>query len=68
MNYKGKELNIKAVFYQNEVKCCGLPKNLIKQGKVTFENFRMGAEYYGKLLPKTIPGGVVLEETTFTIK
>lgn len=68
MNYKGKEMNVKAVFYQNEVKCCGLPKNLIKQGKVTFENFRMGAEYYGKLLPKVIPGGVVLEETTFTIK
>lgn len=34
---------------------------------VNFDNFHYGAVYDGKLLPKIVEGGVVLEETTFEI-
>ena len=36
--------------------------------QVTFDNFEIGAEYYGKKTPSTVPGGTVLIEGTFTIK
>lgn len=36
--------------------------------KRSLEDFNVGLEVPGKLLPHTIPGGVVLEETTFTMK
>jgi hypothetical protein len=48
------------------VTCAGLPDNVKK--KVTWENFRRGNSYGGKLLPKQISGGVVLQETEFTLK
>lgn len=48
------------------VKCCGLPDKAKKQ--VTFDNFRIGALYTGKLARKTIEGGVILNETTFCIR
>ena len=35
---------------------------------VTFENFKQGSTYEGKLRPVTVNGGVVLEEILFTIK
>lgn len=44
----------------------GLPKYL--GDKVTFENFTPGAKYSGKLVPKHVPGGVILVDTDFTIK
>ena len=37
-------------------------------GQVTFDNFNIGAEYFGKKTPSTVPGGTVLVEGTFTIK
>lgn len=49
-----------------EVKCAGLPD--ICKKDVTFENFKKGAKFYGKLAPKTVEGGVILIETEFTIK
>lgn len=48
------------------VKCAGLPDNL-KQ-LVNFSNFHYGLTLHGKLLPKRYDGGVILEETDFTIK
>lgn len=48
------------------VTCAGMPAALHKY--VTFDNFEGGAEYNGKLLPKAVPGGVVLSDTTFKIK
>ena len=48
------------------VTCAGMPKVLHKL--VTFDNFKPGAIYGGKLLPKNVPGGVVLSETTFKIQ
>lgn len=44
----------------------GLPKYL--GDKVTFENFTPGAKYHGKLVPKHVPGGVILVDVDFTIK
>ena len=48
------------------IKCAGMPEN-IKKG-LSFEQFRTGAIFEGKLMPKTVPGGVILRETTFEIK
>jgi hypothetical protein len=48
------------------VKCAGMPDGIKK--KVTFENFMVGFKSFGKLLPKHVNGGVVLENTEFTIK
>lgn len=36
--------------------------------QITWENFKLGAVYTGKLRPKHIEGGVILEETTFEIR
>lgn len=60
--------NIKSILYKDEIKCCGMSKNIVKSGAVTFDNFVEGAEYEGKLKPKIIPGGVVLVAIPFTIK
>ena len=49
-----------------DIKAAGMPK-AAKQ-LVTEDNFHEGAEFGGKLVPRTVPGGVILRETTFTIK
>ena len=49
-----------------EVKCAGLPDDAKKQ--VTFENFRTGTEYEGKLAGRQVPGGYLLIETTYRIR
>lgn len=48
------------------VKCAGLPADSHRY--VTFENFRNGMEYPGKLIPKIVPGGTILTETTFKMR
>lgn len=48
------------------IKCAGMPENIKKQ--LTFDQFKTGAIFNGKLMPKTVPGGVILRETTFEIK
>ena len=49
-----------------EVKCAGMPDKIKEM--VTFDNFKQGAKFNGKLIPKNVKGGVVLVETDFTIK
>lgn len=49
-----------------KVTCAGMPSKLHDQ--VTFDNFEIGALYPGKLRPIHVPGGIVLEETEFTIR
>lgn len=49
-----------------DVKCAGMPQEI--KEKVTFENFEVGFTSYGKLLPSHVDGGIVLEDTEFTIK
>lgn len=47
------------------VHCAGMPAKCHDQ--VTFDNFDYGATFTGKLKPRDVRGGVVLEDTTFTI-
>lgn len=51
---------------KTKVTCAGMPDNVKKQ--VTYDNFRPGSTFPGKLMPRRYPGGIILEETTFTIK
>ena len=55
------------------VTCAGMPSNIkdyiIKTyGDNLFELFKVGFKCEGKLLPKKVKGGVILENTTFEIK
>lgn len=49
-----------------KVTCAGMPENV--KEKVTYDNFRSGSTFTGKLLPRRYRGGVILTDTTFTIK
>lgn len=49
-----------------KVTVAGMPKACHRQ--VTFNNFIIGAQYKGKLQPKIVTGGVVLNDVDFTIK
>lgn len=51
---------------KTKVTCAGMPDNV--KEKVTYENFHSGSTFDGKLMPRRYPGGIILEETTFTIK
>lgn len=51
---------------ETKVTCAGMPDNV--KEKVTYDNFHVGATFDGKLMPRRYAGGVILEETTFTIK
>ena len=53
-------------YHDMKVTCAGMPDNVKKH--VTYENFTSGATFDGKLMPRRYPGGIVLRETTFTIK
>lgn len=48
------------------IKCAGMPDEI--KNKLHPEDFYEGATFDGKLLPKVVPGGVILEDTTFQIK
>ena len=49
-----------------EITCAGLPESCYPY--VTWENFKPGTSYPGKLQPKHVPGGIVLKDIDFTIK
>lgn len=53
-------------YYHLNVKCAGM-NDAVKE-KVTWDNFRPGFSESGKLVPKNVKGGVVLQDTEFTIK
>lgn len=48
------------------ITCAGMPKRCYEN--VTWENFKIGSSFEGKLQPKDVKGGVVLLDTDFTIK
>lgn len=48
------------------VTCAGMPDNV--KELVTWDNFHAGQTYPGKLLPKRVRGGIVLDPVDFTIK
>lgn len=47
-------------------KSCGCPFSI--RSKMTFDDFKIGATFTGKLIPRNVKGGVVLVETEFTLK
>lgn len=49
----------------NGITCAGMP-NAVKQ-KCRWDDFNIGSEFPGKIAQKQVPGGVILEETTFRI-
>lgn len=49
-----------------EIHVAGLPSRCHRY--VTFDNFKAGATYQGKLYQKRVAGGIVLVEDSFTIK
>lgn len=51
--------------YKLKITVAGMPEECYSQ--VTFNNFEIGASYYGKKFPETVPGGTVLIDGTFTI-
>ena len=53
-------------YYHIKITVAGMPESCYKG--VTFDNFKIGAKYAGKLKHTTVFGGVVLEDTDFTIK
>ena len=52
--------------YKLKVTCAGMTE--ASHPYVTFDNFHIGSSYPGKLLPKIVPGGIVLKDVDFTIK
>lgn len=51
---------------KNKIVCAGMPAAAYKW--VTFENFKVGAFYPGRLQTKHVPGGIVLLDDIYTIK
>ena len=52
--------------YHLKITVSGMPEECYDQ--VTFDNFKIGANYFGKKMPTIVPGGTVLIPGTFTIK
>lgn len=52
--------------YELKVTVAGMPVTCHSQ--VTFKNFKIGASYTGKLQPKIVKGGTILNNVDFTIK
>ena len=52
--------------YSLKITVAGMPDTCYDQ--VTFDNFYIGATYFGKKMPKVVDGGTVLIDGTFTIK
>lgn len=50
----------------DKVTCAGMPDAV--KVKVNYDNFTAGSTFTGKLVPRRCVGGVVLVDTTFTIK
>lgn len=67
-----KALFVRAKFYLEQVGddvkvvCAGMPERI--SNDLTFDDVYDGNELHGKLIPRSVPGGLVLEDTTFTIK
>lgn len=69
-----EDLNLIDNPYYN-IKCAGMPENCkqlfidgLNNGKYSLSDFTIGLKLPGKLLPKRIPGGVVLTETTYEMR
>ena len=61
-----KFIKIDRLIMRDKITCAGLPERCYPQ--VTWENFKIGKAYNGKLTFSHVNGGVVLKEVDFTIK
>lgn len=52
--------------FRKKITVAGMPESCYEQ--VTFENFKEGTTYHGKLAPQRVPGGITLQDIDFTIK
>lgn len=54
----------------NNIKCAGMPEKCKKvfNDTKTIEDFDYGLQVRGKLLPKRVPGGIILVDTVFTMR
>lgn len=52
--------------FRRKITVSGMPESCYDS--VTFDNFKIGANYKGKLQPIRVPGGVILGDIDFTIK
>ena len=57
---------IETIDGQLKVTCAGMPDNV--KELVTYETFNAGAVFPGKLLPRRVKGGVILDAVDFTIQ
>lgn len=64
--YYRAKMYIETIDGIEEKKAGGLPPSA--RGNFTYETMVEGAEFGGKLMPKVVPGGVVLVERTFKIR
>ena len=48
------------------IKACGCPEDTKKL--ITYDNFKFGSTFGGKLRPVQVKGGVVLVDTQFTLQ
>lgn len=69
---KGKYIRPKTYIHADrnynvqEIKCAGMPDNI--KETCTWDMFKDGQEFNGKIMQKRVPGGVVLVPTTYKIQ
>lgn len=56
----------KGKYYYLKITVAGMPNSCYPY--VTFNNFKIGASYKGKVVPKLVPNGIILEDIDFTIQ
>ena len=64
--YSKEETENGTQYFYTKITVAGMPESCYKH--VTFDNFKIGASYPGKLAHRTVYGGVVLEDIDFSIK
>lgn len=64
--YKKKQPELYEACKGWKITCAGMPKSCYQY--VTLDNFTEATTFDGKLMPKHVKGGIVLADTTFTIK
>ena len=57
------DVHARACGYETHI--AGLPASIASQ--VTFDDFWDGHEFFGKLVPRAVPGGVVLQKTSWKL-
>lgn len=64
--YIEKTMNMKTHHIELNIKCGGMPENV--KAMVTWDNFKVGSVFEGKLMPVVVEGGIVLNPTTYEMK